>query len=226
MSLFRRLSKLTITSLYGDTRTKATYSRTLVSEYYCYDAGMTRNPVRMSELMDVATNAAPSFGWSKKYVEQLATSAGAIFKTEGLDESSDTISIDLEAVLLQTAAFAQRRNREGASPRTISSYMAAWKRLAQVAREWDDAGRPAAGDPFWDEIGTRLADRRVRRLAGRQNLSGEKPTVLTPEKSEIFKVWLDGYRSATIELPNDLEEGDVLKVLSAVLEHSSKVLEV
>jgi hypothetical protein len=169
----------------------------------------------MDELVKVATTAGKAFSWSQKYADLLITSAGAVFRNEELDESRAKIDVGLAAVLEQSERLKRERQAQGASPRTISSYVAAWKRLATVARAWAEADRPGGDDPFWTKVATDLADTRVRRLVGRSRPGGATP--VSPVADSVVEMRIrvsSGYALVTLPIP--LSERDVLSVINTV----------
>jgi len=173
----------------------------------------------MNDLVGVATAAAGPFGWSSKYVDLLVTATGAVFRSEGLDESSATLDVMLGSVLEQTRRLTAVRSAQGASPRTISSYVAAWKRLAAVAREWVRADRPQPGDPFWSKVAEDLADTRVRRLVGRTRAAGAVPVARLDDLEIDLRIRADGSQ-ARVQMPAHAGERDVLAVIAALTNHA------
>jgi hypothetical protein len=170
----------------------------------------------MDELVVVAASAGKAFNWSQKYVDLLATSAGAVFRSEQLVEGWDSIDVDLVSVLEQSARLKLERQAHGSSPRTISSYVSAWKRLATVARAWSDAGRPASDDPFWAQVAIDLADTRVRRLVGRSRPDGAVALSSAMAESVVeIRFKLSG-GDAALTLPTHFTERDVLDVIKGV----------
>lgn len=173
----------------------------------------------MNDLVGVATAAAGPFGWSSKYVDLLVTATGAVFRSEGLDESSATLDVMLGSVLEQTRRLTAVRSAQGASPRTISSYVAAWKRLAAVAREWVRADRPQPGDPFWTKVAEDLADTRVRRLVGRTRATGAVPVARLDDLEIDLRIRLADGSQARVQMPAHAGERDVLAIISALTNH-------
>lgn len=174
----------------------------------------------MNDLVSVATAAAGPFGWSSKYVDLLVTATGAVFRSEGLDESSSTLDVAVASVLEQTQRLAAVRAAQGASPRTISSYVAAWKRLAAVAREWVRAERPEAGEPFWTKVAEDLADTRVRRLVGRTRSTGAVPSRASADLEVNLRIRLADGSQARVQMPAHAGERDVLAVIAALTNHA------
>ena len=178
--------------------------------------------VSMGELVKIASTAAPHFGWGQRYVDQLVTASGAIFRAEGIDESDGVIEVDPGAVFGQVQRLTAERTAIGASARTISSYVTAWKRIAGIARAWTGAGRPAADDPFWARVASEMADTRVRRLVGRSRGGGAAASMaaLGDHTPTVFNVRCGDGSEARLELPSHMTERDALAVIAVVSQHA------
>lgn len=169
------------------------------------------------ELCRVIDQAGAAFEWTRSYQAVLGTSVGAAFAANGLDEAADTIGVTPPEVQATSDAIVEFTKATGRASRTATSYASGWRRLAEVAYRWKLAGGDEAPVDFWDTV-EGLRDKRTRRRTPRKKsweLSGPAgPLGPAPGMTVVVEL---STGTATVALPENLTEADLLKIVQAVL---------
>lgn len=176
---------------------------------------MDETMVTAPELIRVVDEAGAAFGWSRSYQSLLCTAIGVAFEAAGLDESTDAVSVAPTDVGQLSVSIADMSIALGRAPRTASSYANAFRRLAEIAVRWKEAGGEQAGNDFWDHTDD-LRDKRTRRLtekrpepsAWRFGPDRQAPRTLRLELSAGV---------ATVAIPDKMSAEDHLALVEAIL---------
>jgi hypothetical protein len=106
----------------------------------------------MKELVWFIERLGEELNWSTRYMDLAATTAGAVFRSLDLDESSDAIPIGEHVAAAQLKTLESDLLGRGLSPSTITTYTTTWKRLSSVADGWVKAAGTSSEKTFWDDI--------------------------------------------------------------------------
>ncbi len=171
------------------------------------------------ELVRVLEEAGAALGWSRAYQSVIGTAIGAAFKTAGLDERQETLSVSPEAAERLAEQITEASLAAGQAEKTATSYAASWRRLSTIALQWKEAGGDQPGSTFWSE--SDLGDKRRRRLGLRQPTtwgftSAEGPESNSPDLHTI-DIDLPAGR-ATLTLPNGVTDADLLEIVRTILD--------
>jgi hypothetical protein len=179
---------------------------------------MTTVTATSAELVRVLEEAGSAFGWSRAYESVLATAIGAAFQAAGLDEATDAISIAPADVKEITATITESATAQGRAPRTAASYAAAWRRIAEIACRWKTTGGEDPGSRFWDTVDD-LRDQRTRRLTRKKPKTQHALYAFRDrETQDTLQVDLSSGQ-ATITLPEETTDGDIIAIVEAILAH-------
>ena len=171
------------------------------------------------ELVLVLEQAGVALGWSRNYQSVIGTAIGFAFKTAGLDERTDVLSVTPEAVEQLAEHMVETSLASGQAAKTANSYASSWRRLATIAYQWKQAGGDQSDSTFWTD--TDLGGKRPRRL-GRQGPTSwgwTAPDDATPTAPDGRTIEIDlPTGPATVTLPDQVTDADLLEIVRALLD--------
>lgn len=179
----------------------------------------TRDLVRMKDIIYFIEKVGPDLDWSSKYLDLLATTAGAAFAATDLPEDTAEIAIGGPVTHYQMEQIERWLKERGRSDSTVRTYVGSWKRLSYIMEQWLAVRDTDREEAFFDNVSVFKDPRPKRRTTRKKVMPAEtqaqrikKKTVALKKKADAAKKDLLEYLATTGLGTVNLESGDTVTV--------------